>query len=267
MVIDRRFSFKDNDKQGIILGYEKVEIGKTTKRSTLIETPVMLRGGVMDVGRIGAFTYTNGNSFLRNIESIGRFCSIAMNVVAGMPEHDYKNISASPVFDVSSNNMFHEYYKIGDDKIWNQYLKEKMINNRNKKADKFIKIGNDVWIGCNVFIRRGVQIGDGAVIGAGSVVVKDVPPFAVVAGNPAKIIKYRFDEKVINKLLKLQWWKYGPEILRNIDITDGEKAVLEIEKRIETGVLEYKGTIFEFSPVDSKIYKYEAGKKSILYSF
>lgn len=73
-----------------------------------------------------------------------------------------------------------------------------------------VEIGNDVWIGDNVVILKG-KIGDGAVIGAGAVVTRDVPPYAIVAGNPARVIKYRFDDETIRKLLKEKWWD-------NIDI-------------------------------------------------
>ena len=71
-----------------------------------------------------------------------------------------------------------------------------------------ITIGNDVWIGAKSTIMSGVKIGDGAVIGSGSVVAKDVPPYAIVVGNPAKIIKYRFDENQIEDLLKISWWNW-----------------------------------------------------------
>jgi len=74
-------------------------------------------------------------------------------------------------------------------------------------------IGNDVWIGCNSTILRGVTIGNGAVIGANSLVNKDVPPYAIVVGSPAKIIKYRFDEEIIQALLKIKWWDYPLEII------------------------------------------------------
>lgn len=71
-----------------------------------------------------------------------------------------------------------------------------------------VVIGNDVWIGTEALILSGVTIGDGAVIGARAVVARDVPPYAVVAGNPAKVIKYRFDESVISRLLTIQWWNW-----------------------------------------------------------
>ncbi len=81
-----------------------------------------------------------------------------------------------------------------------------------------VVIGNDVWIGANAIILPGVNIGDGAVIGAGTVVTKDVPPYAIVGGNPARVIKYRFDENTINTLLKIKWWDFPYQtIIDNID--------------------------------------------------
>ena len=71
-----------------------------------------------------------------------------------------------------------------------------------------INIENDVWIGAYSTIMSGVKIGNGAVIGASSVVTKDIPPYAIVAGNPAKIIKYRFTEEQIVSLLKIEWWNW-----------------------------------------------------------
>ena len=79
----------------------------------------------------------------------------------------------------------------------------------------WVKIGNDVWIATNVTILRGVEIGDGAVIAAGSVVTKSVPPYAVVGGNPAKFIKWRFPLEAREKLLEIKWWDWDDEEIIN----------------------------------------------------
>lgn len=84
----------------------------------------------------------------------------------------------------------------------------------------YVEIGNDVWIGSNVLIKGGVTIGDGAVIGMGAVVTKDVPPYAIVVGVPAKILKYRFSTVIINELLSSEWWKLNLSTLKAIYSTD-----------------------------------------------
>lgn len=84
-----------------------------------------------------------------------------------------------------------------------------MTENKTKR----INVGNDVWIGIGAIIKSGVIIGDGAVIGAGAVVTKDVRPYEIVAGNPAKHIRFRFDEEIINELLELRWWDFSEDKL------------------------------------------------------
>lgn len=119
---------------------------------------------------------------------IGNFCSIAAGTKIGVAGH--------PTNLLSTNSIF--------------YL-EKSLNIRFKNQIEYtpylpIKIGNDVWIGEKCLIMPGVTIGDGAIIAAHAVVTKDVPPYAVVGGIPAKIIKFRFSEEIIEKLLKIKWW-------------------------------------------------------------
>ena len=81
-----------------------------------------------------------------------------------------------------------------------------------KKLD--VTIGNDVWIGTNSTILSGVNIGDGAIIGASSVVTKDVPPYSVFAGNPAKLVRMRFEPEIIQKLLEIKWWDWEPQRIK-----------------------------------------------------
>jgi len=102
-----------------------------------------------------------------------------------------------------------------------------LINDyHNILTSKACVIESDVWIGVGSIIRRGVTVGIGAVIGANSFVNKDVPPFAIVAGSPARIIRYRFDQNKINEILKSKWWELeledAKEVIKKLDINTNE---------------------------------------------
>lgn len=143
---------------------------------------------------IGRYSYIGSNSSLI-YASIGRFCSIASNVKVIYLNHPTSEFfSTSPVF-------FSVLKQCGTSFVSKPLFDEhKMIKGRS------CIIGNDVWIGENTIIMGGAQIGDGAIIAAGAVVTKDVPPYAIVGGVPAKLIRYRFNEATIEKYLKLKWW-------------------------------------------------------------
>lgn len=164
---------------------------------------------------IGNYTYT-GRNFTAWFSKIGKFCSISWNVSIGGANHDYNRIAQhaflySPQFKMIPNVKGQKYNRFQD----------------------ICEIGNDVWIACNSVICRGVKVGDGAVIGAGAVVTKDIPPYAIVAGVPAKIIKRRCCVKLADRLVATRWWDLPPEIImRNIDVFNSiinEDSVSQIE--------------------------------------
>jgi len=145
---------------------------------------------------------------------IGSFCSIANNVTIGGGMHPTEWVSMSPVF-----------YD-GRDSVKAKFSEHK------RDPDKRTSIGHDVWIGKGVIIKQGVSIGTGAVIGMGSIVTKDVEPYLVVAGCPAKEIRKRFDDKIIDKLLKIRWWNFNDKELYNYAkyFTDPKRFITELEK-------------------------------------
>lgn len=138
--------------------------------------------------RLGDYSYIAKNSSVSNCV-IGKFCSIGPNFCCGLGIHPTNGISTAPMF----------YSTVKQNGI--TLCKENKI-----EEAKQTFIGNDVFVGANVTLLDGVRVGDGAVIGAGAVVVDDIPPYAVAVGVPAKVVKYRFDEKTIEALLEKQWW-------------------------------------------------------------
>lgn len=136
---------------------------------------------------IGRYTYIGRNTLIQNTE-IGGFCSISESCNIGMPSHPLDFVSTSPVFLEGGN-----------------CLKTHFANFPYNPCPK-TKIGNDVWIGAGAKIKSGLSVGNGAVIAAGAVVTRDVPDYAIVGGVPAKIIRYRFDNDIIEKLQSSQWW-------------------------------------------------------------
>ena len=150
---------------------------------------------------IGEYTYTGSNTTIKKAE-IGKFCSISWNVSITGNMHEYTHLSTHP---------FITFKKFG------------FVEENDELVSEKIHVGNDVWIGMNVCVLPGVKIGNGAVIGAGSVVTKDVPAYAIVAGNPAKIIKYRFSDLVIEQLQKICWWDWSVDVIKeNVSLFEGK---------------------------------------------
>lgn len=169
--------------------FKKILRGKSVLNSRVDKTARIYSGTEFYNSSISRYSYVGYDSEVHNCD-IGAFCSIANNFVVGGANHPYNWVSTSPCFYKSKGGSG---FNIGDFEV-----------------DKIRQttIGNDVWIGSRVLIMQGLSIGNGAVIGAGSVVTKDVPPYAIVCGVPAKIIKYRFDNEVISMLQKLEWWNW-----------------------------------------------------------
>lgn len=237
--ITKKISEKIYKKTNILFESKTYGIGKNLH----IESPSTLNGVQLQFPfKLGAFSHINPDGFIQNC-TIGRYCAIARGVKIGNGNHptNWMGINACQYL-----KNFHEYDKLFDGKI---RVKE-------FQPRKHTVIGNDVWIGANVYIKDGVKIGDGAIVGANSVVVHDVEPYAIVAGCPAKIIRYRFSPEVIKELLELQWWNYSIADFGAIDFDDIEKAISQL-KEVLPKLKPYKSRHIIDSTYITKKYPYK----------
>lgn len=143
---------------------------------------------------VGKRTSVGRYTTVRNCE-IGSYCAISWNCSLGAKNHHYEMASSSAAFYRPKFGLVEQTIKELD-------------------ATPVTRIGNDVWIGCNAVICSGVTIGDGAVIGAGAIVTKDVEPYAIVVGVPARSVSFRFEKEIRGNLLKSEWWKWSDEQLK-----------------------------------------------------
>jgi virginiamycin A acetyltransferase len=171
--------FKDSKVDSFVS--KNVTIGRfvTIKKNVLITESLK---------SIGTGSYIGDYSSLFNCESVGNYCSISHGVKIGLENHLLNGISTSPL-------------------LYNK-----------PKYNKPTVIENDVLISADVLIMSGLRIGTGSIIGAGSFVNKDVPPYSIVVGQPAKVIKYRYSEEVILELLNSKWWEKDVNILKNMNL-------------------------------------------------
>lgn len=189
--------------------------GKAIKNSILSKDSKIEAGTLFINSQIGRFSYCGYNGFIVNTD-IGAFCSISDNVSIGGGNHPLDWVSTSPAF-----------YK-GRDSI-----SKRLASLKFETKDKKTIIGNDVWIGRGVYIKSGITIGDGAIIGLGSIVTKDVEPYSIVVGNPAQLLRYRFEIEIIKKLQKIQWWNMEEKDLKQFSefMNKPYKFIEEFEKK------------------------------------
>lgn len=176
------------------LNYRKVSIFAVWDSQSSISVDSEIRHFVkLKKSIVGKYSRINPFCTVFNAQ-IGNFTAIGRNSSIGLGQHPLNYISTQNIFYKKNN------------------LSNKWVNPIDFPS-KPISIGNDVWIGVESLIMDGVTIGNGAVVGARSVVTKDVPPYAIVVGSPARIVRYRFDDEIIDLLLNLKWWDKEDDFL------------------------------------------------------
>lgn len=181
------------------------------------EAPVEIRPGVLAEGAltVGAYSYISEGTRLSSPTTIGRYCSIAHNCDIGGTEHPTDRVTTHPF--TWGRLPFDHWPAMG----------------RGRKVpfdcSRPVVIGHDVWIGTRAFVRNGVTVGTGAVVGAHAVVVRDIPPYAVVVGNPGRIARFRFSDEVIARLLASRWWARDLTELSGLPFENVEEFLCRIE--------------------------------------
>lgn len=211
-------------------------VQRVGKSRLLVEPPVRLLGGLLirSDTRVGCFTEFGQHAEVQAAD-IGRYSEIGNNTTLGATGHpltwmsvsgfQYKfaawgwhpAASESEVIDPEANGR-QSFRSVGPDRGW---------------------IGNDVWLGAGVVVLRGVTIGDGCIVAANAVVTKDLPPYTICGGLPAKVIRKRLPDELRDELLDLEWWRYSPNQLAGIAFDDPAAAVKALRPRIEAGLEPY----------------------------
>lgn len=223
-----RDAFKDNSIFFTTDGAERhsdCELIFFNDNCSVEQNTAFLKGNV--IFQMGSFSYAWSPLPLNT--TVGRYCSLAKNISVLGSRHPMEWMSTSSFTYDSRFSIFSKFLEDNDTSFTLQ---------KRPELDQNILIGHDVWIGSGVLLKPGITIGTGSVIAANSVVVKDVPPFSVVGGNPAKIIKQRFDNKTINQLFDVSWWDYKYTDFEGLDIKKPSDFCLKLKSKINAGEIQ-----------------------------
>lgn len=177
--------------------------------------------------RIGAFSYSYSN--LDTAMSIGRYSSISWDVEVMGSQHPTEWATTSP-FAWMPRPLGGIRAYLGD-------VDGSLRVRPFAQGPQEVAIGNDVWIGAGAMLKRGIRIGDGAVIAARSLVTKDVAPYAIVAGQPARLLRMRFPDALIARFADARWWRFGVDVLQPFDVSEPSLFLDRLEAAIDAGTV------------------------------
>ncbi len=205
------------------------------KVDIFVEEPVRIDAHIMmRSGFIGAYSYARQGARIGPwTSSIGRYCSIAPGAAIGDGQHPLDWLSTHPFQKAES--------------FWFDGELPRGLHSPRRGAPPRTYIGNDVWIGTNAVLMSDCVIGDGAVIAAGAIVTRSVPPYAIVAGVPARIMRFRFPPDIIRELQDLRWWRFNADDLATVRFDNVPAAITEIRRR------ETEGTLREMEPIVTRL--------------
>lgn len=179
--------------------FKKILRGKSILHSKVDKKSKIYSGSQFQDSSLGRYSYVGYDCEIFNCQ-IGSFCSIANGVIIGGAKHPLSWVSTSPVFYVAKGGTGEH------------------LGGLEEPQRKQTIVGNDVWIGSRAIIMEGVNIGNGVVIGSGAVVTKDVPDYAIVVGVPARILRFRFEEEIRQKISETKWWNLSEEELKEVSM-------------------------------------------------
>lgn len=180
-------------------------------RSCFSKYSHILRGAKLNNVKVGKYSRVGINCQITNAD-VGNFTAIGKDSVLGLGQHPTNYLTSHSIFYKKGNWGWHDDWIAPID-----FIEEKRIH-----------IGNDVWIGRHCMVMDGVTIGDGVTVAAGAIVTKDIPPFAIVGGVPAKVIKYKYSQEIIDRLEEIKWWNLSDEVITKvIDLFHIENPTLD----------------------------------------